>query len=399
MIAIRYLPRFLALVALVLGLIGASTTGMAAVPGTIVADGLANPRGIAVADDGTIYVAEAGLGGTEAFTAPPYPPSTRGMTGRVTRIAPGGAKTTVAANLPSLSIGGQGNAFVLGPAGMILANGSLWLATGAMLSGYPPATNASSVLRVDPQSGAVTQVADLAAFERANNPDTFEITDDPYGIAMGADGNLYVADSGANDFLRVNPQTGQATVVAVFAGIPRPTANPARGGKNENDPVPSNVVIGPDGNFYVGLLTGFPTVTGGAKVLRVTPGGAVSDAVTGLTSVSWVAFGPDGLLYVVEFGVEAPNSGRITRVLADGTKQVVADGLNNPNGVAFDKAGNLYVAVNGSTAPNDGPLGQILRMDGVAKVAAASPTSSAMPPTINAPRNQITNFIRRLGDG
>ena len=112
---------------------------------------------------------------------------------------------------------------------MILANGSLWLATGAMLSGYPPATNASSVLRVDPQSGAVTQVADLAAFERANNPDTFEITDDPYGIAMGADGNLYVADSGANDFLRVNPQTGQATVVAVFAGIPRPTANPARG--------------------------------------------------------------------------------------------------------------------------------------------------------------------------
>ena len=163
--------------------------------------------------------------------------------------------------------------------------------------------------------------------------------------------------------------------------------------------MPSNVVIGPDGNFYVGLLTGFPTVTGGAKVLRVTPGGAVSDAVTGLTSVSWVAFGPDGLLYVVEFGVEAPNSGRITRVLADGTKQVVADGLNNPNGVAFDKTGNLYVAVNGSTAPNDGPLGQILRMDGVAKVAAASPTSSAMPPTINAPRNQITNFIRRLGDG
>ena len=92
MIAIRYLPRFLALVALVLGLIGAGTTGMAAAPGTIVADGLANPRGIAVADDGTIYVAEAGLGGTEAFTAPPYPPSTRGMTGRVTRIAPGGAR-------------------------------------------------------------------------------------------------------------------------------------------------------------------------------------------------------------------------------------------------------------------------------------------------------------------
>jgi sugar lactone lactonase YvrE len=396
MIATRYISRFLVIVVLALGLVGVGTTGMAS-SGTVVADGLANPRGLVIMDDGTIYVAEAGLGGTEAFTAPPYPPSTRGITGRVTKIAPGGAKTTVTANLPSLSIGGQGNAFVLGPAGMIMANGALWLATGAMLNGYPPAPNASSVLRIDPQSGAVTQVADLAAFERANNPDTFEITNDPYGIVMGGDGNLYVADSGANDLIRVNPQTGQATLVTVFAGIPRPTANPARGGKNENDPVPSNIVVGPDGNLYVGLLTGFPTVKGGAKVLRVTPGGAVSDVVTGLTSVSWLTFGPDGLLYVAEFGVEAPNSGRITRVLADGTKQTVAEGLNDPDGVAFDKAGNLYVAVNGSAAPNDGPLGQIVRIDGVAK-AASQPAVTA-PSSAPAPQRPGANFIHRLGDG
>ncbi|MGI8690396.1 MAG: ScyD/ScyE family protein [Thermomicrobiales bacterium] len=201
----------------------------------------------------------------------------------------------------------------------------------------------------------------------------------------------------STDFLRFDPQTGRTTRVTVVAGIPRPTANPARAGASENDPVPSNVVLGPDGNFYVGLLTGFPTVTGGAKVLRVTPDGAVSDAVTGLTSVSWVAFGPDGLLYIVEFGVEAPNSGRILRMLADGTKQVVADGLNDPNGVAFDKVGNLYVAVNGSTAPNDGPLGQILRMDGIAKIAPNSQPAAAM--SASASRNPSVHSIRRLGDG
>lgn len=390
---------YLIAITLLLGLALIDTKGMAAPPGTVVADGLANPRGIVLGDDGTIYVAEAGLGGTEAFTAPPYPPSTRGMTGRVTKIAPGGGKTTVAANLPSLSLGGQGNAFVLGPGGMILANGALWLVTGAMANGYPPAPNAASVLRIDPQSGAVTQVADLAAFERANNPDTFELTADPYGIAMGADGNLYVADAGANDLIRVNPQTGQATLVTVFAGIPAPAANAARGGRSETDPVPSNVVVGPDGNLYVGLLTGFPTVKGGAKVLRVTPGGAVSDAVTGLTSVSWVTFGPDNLLYIVEFGVEAPDSGRILRVTADGTKQTVAEGLNAPNGVAFDKAGNLYVAVNGSTAPKDGPQGQILRINGVAKVAATSPPTAAAPSTASAPQNPTAHFLRRLGDG
>src|SRR3954454_1939220 len=151
MFGIQCVSRYLAIVALFLGLVGAGTPAMAASPGTVVADGLANPRGVVIADDGTLYVAEAGLGSTEAFTAPPYPPSTRGMTGRVTRITPDGAKTTVATGLPSLSIGGQGNAFVLGPAGLIMANGALWLATGAMLSGYPPAQNAGSVLRIDPQ--------------------------------------------------------------------------------------------------------------------------------------------------------------------------------------------------------------------------------------------------------
>ncbi len=383
-------------VTLMIGLSLFRTATVAAAAGTVVADGLANPRGLLITDDGTLYVAEAGLGGTEAFTAPPYPPSTRGMTGRVSKIAPGGGKTTVAANLPSLSLGGQGNAFVLGPAGIIMVNGTLWLATGAMPNGYPTSPNAASVLRIDPQSGAVTQVADLAAFERANNPDTFELTADPYGIVMGADGNLYVADAGANDFIRVNPQTGQATLVTVFAGIPAPAANMARGGAKENDPVPSNVVVGPDGNFYVGLLTGFPTVKGGAKVLRVSPGGAVSDVVTGLTSVSWVTFGPDNLLYIVEFGVEAPDSGRILRILSDGTKQTVADGLNAPNGVAFDKAGNLYVAVNGSTAPKDGPQGQILRINSVAKIATSPPATA---PSAGTSQNLTAYFVRRLGDG
>ncbi len=377
---LRYLTAFV----LCVGLAIAGAPSVAAASGTVIASGLANPRGMLITDDGTIYVAEAGLGGTEAFTAPPYPPSTRGMTGRVTKIAPDGTKTTIADNLPSLSLGGQGNAFVLGPAGLIMVNGALWLATGAMPNGYPTAPNAASLLRIDPQTGSVTQVADLAAFERANNPDTFELTADPYGVVLGPDGNFYVADAGANDFLRVDPQTGKTTLVTIFAGIPRPTANPARAGAKENDPVPSNVVLGPDGAFYVGLLTGFPTVAGGAKVLRVTANGTVSDVVTGLTSVSWVTFGPDGLLYIVEFGVTAPNSGRILRMLTDGTKQVVADGLNDPNGVAFDKAGNLYVAVNGSTAPNDGPLGQILRIDGVATVAS---------------RSQAAAFIHRLGDG
>jgi sugar lactone lactonase YvrE len=394
----RGLLACLIVTALTINLLPTGTSSAKAESGTIVADSLANPRGIAIADDGTLYVAEAGLSGSEQFTPSPYPLSTRGTSGQVTKIAPGGAKSVVASGIPSLSLGGNGNAFVLGPGGLILANGALWLAVGAMPAGIAIPANAAAVLRIDPQSGMTTKVADLAAFERANNPDTFEITSDPYGVLLANDGNLYVADAGANDLVRVNPQTGRASLVAVFAGIPAPDANVARAGAKEVDPVPTYVVQGPDGNLYVGLLTGFPTQTGAAKVLRVSPNGAVSDAVTGLTGVSGVAFGPDRQMYVTEFGFEA-GKGRILRVLADGTKQVVMDGLTTPNGTAFDKAGNMYVSVNSSTAPNDGAQGQILRFDGVATAATPAPPSAGTPSAPQTGGGAGAAFIRRLGDG
>ena len=60
-----------------------------------------------------------------------------------------------------------------------------------------------------------------------------------YGMALGADGNLYVADAGGNALYRVNPRTGELTVATVFAGLPTSRANPNRGGKNELDPAPT----------------------------------------------------------------------------------------------------------------------------------------------------------------
>jgi hypothetical protein len=147
------------------------------------------------------------------------------------------------------------------------------------------------------------------------------------------------------------------------------------------------VAAGPDGNLYVANLSGFPYVAGKAKVLRVTPGGAVSDAATGLTMAVSVAFGPDGRLYVSQIatgfqltGPDAPptiSPGAVVRVLPDGTRQVVAGNLNAPSGIAFDKAGNLYVAVNAAFGPPD--QGQVLRCAGIA--AAPQPPMPGLPNT------------------
>ena len=40
-----------------------------------------------------------------------------------------------------------------------------------------------------------------------------------YGMTLGSDGNLYVADAGANTVYQVNPTTGAIKVAAVIPGI------------------------------------------------------------------------------------------------------------------------------------------------------------------------------------
>ena len=79
----------------------------ATVATTVVATGLDNPRGITFGPDGNLYVAEAGVGGTNSTVGQcpqaPFPlgPITGGPTGRVSMIDQLGARTTVAQGLPS----------------------------------------------------------------------------------------------------------------------------------------------------------------------------------------------------------------------------------------------------------------------------------------------------------
>ncbi len=70
------------------------------------------------------------------------------------------------------------------------------------------------------------------------------------------------------------------------------------------------------GRMYVEELSdapGFPT-PGAGKVVRVNTDGTIDDFVTGLVVPTGLLYGPDGALYISDFGAAPAGLGRILRV-------------------------------------------------------------------------------------
>ena len=370
---------------------------------TVVATGLFNPRGITVTNDGTLYIAEAGDGGdipdfpsvpaspgTSPSASPagsPAPVTTHGDTGRVSLVSPDGTQAIVADGLTSYNFGTE----VVGPADVAVSNdGTVYVSIGGPgpgLAAIVPAGNADSVVTID-STGTVTELADLGAAERAGNPDPNAIDSNVSGIALGADGLLYVADAGGNDIYTVDPQTGDVQLVAVFEGLPSidGAPNPARGGAAEVDPVPTDVVADPDGGVFVGFLTGAAlwATPGSAKVVHVDPDGTVTDAATDLSTVVGVAV-RGGDLFASQLSANLlqpppPAPGTVERALESGPESVLTD-LPLPYGIAFGPDGSLYVAIKASAPAGTPPQGQVLKCE----IPTGGGPGQTQPPTSPKP--------------
>jgi sugar lactone lactonase YvrE len=334
--------------------------------GVTVVDGLNGPMGLAVADDGDLWVVESGTGGDETIEMRDEASGettvlSAGATARILRVTPDGEATEIA-RLPSLAtpMGVEGGARLAFLDGTLYATSGFWIET----AGPEPMPLMASIVRIDDTT--VTSVADTWAFEDAENPDGFVRETHPYGLAVGPDGWLWVADAGGNTLLRVDPADGTIELVAVFDGVDSPMPNPNRGGAMESDPVPTGIAVGADGTVYVALLPGFPFLPGSGKVVTVAADGTVSDHTLGLTMVTDIAFGPDGALYAVQIGQftqegPVPNSGALLR-LEGGAATEVLTGLSFPTAIAFNEQGDAFLTINGA----GGPGGAVVRYDALA---------------------------------
>lgn len=329
---------------------------------TTIAAGLSNPRGIAFAANGALYVAENGRGGPGPCIPSPVAPAPRcyGETGAISRILPGGGFERVVSDLPSLALP---NGTSEGGPGRLSFQGMTAYVTMTM-GGNPAAVRAGlagkgemfgKLLRVSP-SGQHQVVADVAHHEVTFNPAGGSVDSNPYGV-LAQPGRRIVADAGANALIEVlaNGRTRTLAVPAALAG--------------GRETVTTSVTEGPDGALYVGLLTGFPYFAGTASVLRVaSDGSSIETHATGFTAIVDVAFDAGGALYVLETarGQVAPfpppnpgvGAGRLKRQCPGGTPTVLVDGLTFPGAVAIGPDGAAYIT-NFGTSPT---AGEVLRL-------------------------------------
>ena len=341
---------------------------------TVVASHLDGPRGLAFGPDGTLYIAEAGSGGTTPVPAgcpavpPPVGPNHGGYTGRISRVLPNGEQNVLLNGFPS-SVDSQGN--VLGVSDVTLLGNQLYALVdgGGCTNGNPGSAN--GIYRVDPTTRDRQLVADLGAFAQSH-PAAYPIVGfnpegDPYSF-VASGGQIFTAEANSGRIFATTPAGATSLVLDVSLA--------------EGHVVPTSIAAAPNSNLYVGTLSIFPIRTEQAQVLTLsrdsffidtTPGFNTPPAKAGdyhlvheragFTTVVSLKFGPDGLLYALELsdgdGYPTPGLGKVVRVSAAGTIETVVSGLVVPTGMTFGPDSALYVS-NLGAAPAG--AGQVLRI-------------------------------------
>lgn len=373
---------------------------------TVVMSGLDDPRGLAFGPEGGLYVAEAGRGpsdhscfdnpeqrqcttktpeGETVFGCGCSTPNTSvencaqskgilvcsGPTGAVSRLWHG-RQDRLVTGLPSwaTSIGraegpndvallGRGEAFIT--IGLEAAPRLIAEMRNALGKDF------GKLVQFSGSSGEWRFVADLAAYEEANpTRDPMNGTPDsnPFGLLVEPSGRV-VVDSGGNALLRV-AANGDISTLAVLPSLPRPLVN-------DGDPVPTRIALGPDGAYYVGILTGAPFRDGAANIYRIAQGEAPAVVCTGFKAIIGIAFDPTGNLYVLQHATGP------TMLVADGAlfridSTLLGNGctrtnsvqlqtgdtrLIRPTAIAVGPDGALYVSNHGTSVGT----GEVLRIE------------------------------------
>jgi sugar lactone lactonase YvrE len=196
----------------------------------------------------------------------------------------------------------------------------------------------------------------LTGFSGDNGPAAAARLDNPQGIAVDANANVYIADTNNNRIRKINAATGIITTIA---------GNGATGYNGDNIPattatlaLPQGIALDPAGNLYIADFYN-------NRIRKVTAATGLISTVGSVVAPARIAITPNADLILTSFADSYlrrlnPTTGAITIIVGNGIPGLPGgvpslpgngDGgpaamaqLNNPQGVAVDPAGNIYIA-------------------------------------------------------
>jgi sugar lactone lactonase YvrE len=272
----------------------------------------ADPYGLAVAADGTRYIADAG------------------DNNRIRRIAADGTVGTLAGGVEGFA-DGLGNAAAFHtPSGLALdAAGNLYVAD----------TGNHAIRKITPQ-GAVTKLAGTGEAGYRDGAGTQAQFNGPVGVAVDASGRVYVADT-YNDRIRAIAPDGQ---VSTLAGGERPGYQDGFGSVARFD-TPTALAVDAQGEIWIADTRNDAirrlSRSGEVSTLSLAPPG---DGQPVLRRPLSLAVSNDGMLYVGEMA-----RGRVLQLTTDGRWHVLTGSsqqqrMARPAGLAIDADGALQVS-------------------------------------------------------
>ena len=257
--------------------------------------------------------------------------------------------------------------------------------TGGALDGdgnlYVTDSNNHTIRKVTP-AGVVTTLAGTAgSYGSTDGTGADARFQNPYGVAVDGDGNLYVTERENHTIRKVTP----AGVVTTFAGSAGSYGSTDGTGAAARFWQPRGVAVDGDGNVYV-------ADTANHTIRKITPAGVVTTlagtagsygstdgtgAAASFNSPWGMAVDGDGNLFVADTSNHAIRkvtpAGEVTTLAGSAGSSGSADGtgaaasFSQPAGVAVDGDGNLFVTdASNRTIRKVTPAGEVTTLAGSA---------------------------------
>ncbi|MBM3854226.1 MAG: hypothetical protein FJ399_13885, partial [Verrucomicrobia bacterium] len=288
------------------------------------------PRGVAVETDGTPFVADS-------------------QNHTIRKVTPGGLVTTVAglAGQSGSADGTGAGARFYYPIGLALdPEGNIYVADGS-----------NGTIRKVASGGIVTTFAGLArSYGSTDGPAETARFRGPSGIALDASGNLFVSDNSNSNIRRITP----GGLVSTFAGLALFPGSVDGAGVTARFNAPQGIAIDANGNLFVAdsrnnqirriTPAGLVTVFAGDGLLGSADG---TGRAARFMNPYGVAVDANGNVFVAD-----SNNHTIRRIMPNGAVRVFAGPggtfgavdetgaaarFNYPQGIAVDDAGNVIV--------------------------------------------------------